>query len=145
VANIRFDAFQSVLSLHLLDLLIIALLSTPHFFSANCTLTCPVVIVKVRVFYSVRFFLGLISTITETVLVVALSRRYGKRLACYVLAMLCLTSGCFFASTSMFLIFQFCITMSMRKALLQICNQTNLLIFVFLSQVSCQVHFLCML
>ncbi|KAG8052980.1 hypothetical protein GUJ93_ZPchr0001g30992 [Zizania palustris] len=55
---------------------------------------------KVRVFYSVRIFLGLISTITETVLVVALSRRYGKRSACYVLAMLCLTSGCFFASTS---------------------------------------------
>jgi len=55
---------------------------------------------KIRVFYSVRIFLGLISTITETVLVVALSRRYGKRLACYVLAMLCLSSGCFFASTS---------------------------------------------
>ncbi|CAO2199508.1 unnamed protein product [Urochloa humidicola] len=55
---------------------------------------------KVRVFYSVRIFLGLISTITETVLVVALSRRYGKRFACYVLAMLCLSSGCFFASTS---------------------------------------------
>jgi alpha-1,2-mannosyltransferase len=57
--------------------------------------------VKVRVFYSVRIFLGLISTISETVLVVALSRRYGKRLACYVLAMLCLSSGCFFVSTSM--------------------------------------------
>ncbi|OAY84123.1 Dol-P-Man:Man(6)GlcNAc(2)-PP-Dol alpha-1,2-mannosyltransferase [Ananas comosus] len=55
---------------------------------------------KVRVFYSVRLFLGLISTITETMLVVALSRRYGKRLAWYTLAMLCLTSGCFFASTS---------------------------------------------
>ncbi|KQK03255.1 dol-P-Man:Man(6)GlcNAc(2)-PP-Dol alpha-1,2-mannosyltransferase [Brachypodium distachyon] len=55
---------------------------------------------KVRVFYAVRIFLGLISTVTETVLVVAISRRYGKRLACYVLAMLCLTSGCFFASTS---------------------------------------------
>ncbi|GJN06402.1 hypothetical protein PR202_ga24130 [Eleusine coracana subsp. coracana] len=55
---------------------------------------------KVRVFYSVRLFLGLISTITETILVVAISRRYGKRLACYILAMLCLTSGCFFASTS---------------------------------------------
>jgi len=43
----------------------------------------------------VTIFLGLI---TETVLVVALSRRYGKRLACYILAMLCLSSGCFFAS-----------------------------------------------
>ncbi|XP_061363407.1 dol-P-Man:Man(6)GlcNAc(2)-PP-Dol alpha-1,2-mannosyltransferase [Gastrolobium bilobum] len=55
---------------------------------------------KVRVFYAVRFFLGLLSVFTETVLVVALSRKYGKRLACYALAMLCLTSGCFFASTS---------------------------------------------
>ena len=53
---------------------------------------------KVRVFNSVTIFLGLI---TETVLVVALSRRYGKRLACYILAMLCLSSGCFFASTTM--------------------------------------------
>ncbi|XP_042419100.1 dol-P-Man:Man(6)GlcNAc(2)-PP-Dol alpha-1,2-mannosyltransferase-like [Zingiber officinale] len=55
---------------------------------------------KVKVFYSVRLFLGLISTITDTFLVVALSRKYGKRLAWYTLAMLCLTSGCFFASTS---------------------------------------------
>ncbi|RZB77211.1 Dol-P-Man:Man(6)GlcNAc(2)-PP-Dol alpha-1,2-mannosyltransferase isoform B [Glycine soja] len=55
---------------------------------------------KVRVFYAVRFFLGLLSVLTDTVLVVALSRKYGKRLATYALAMLCLTSGCFFASTS---------------------------------------------
>ncbi|PRQ31047.1 putative hexosyltransferase [Rosa chinensis] len=55
---------------------------------------------KVRVFYAVRIFLGLISVITETILVYALSRKYGKRLASYTLAMLCLTSGCFFASTS---------------------------------------------
>ncbi|XP_010277032.1 PREDICTED: dol-P-Man:Man(6)GlcNAc(2)-PP-Dol alpha-1,2-mannosyltransferase [Nelumbo nucifera] len=55
---------------------------------------------KVRVFYAVRLFLGLISAITETVLVVALSKKYGKRLASYTLAMLCLTSGCYFASTS---------------------------------------------
>ncbi|KAE9620794.1 hypothetical protein Lal_00019309 [Lupinus albus] len=55
---------------------------------------------KVRVFYAVRLFLGLLSVITETVLVVAISRKYGKRLASYALAMLCLTSGCFFASTS---------------------------------------------
>ena len=53
-----------------------------------------------RVFYAVRLFLGLISVITDTVLVVALSRKYGRRLASYALAMLCLTSGCFFASTS---------------------------------------------
>ncbi|KAK8956345.1 Dol-P-Man:Man(6)GlcNAc(2)-PP-Dol alpha-1,2-mannosyltransferase [Platanthera guangdongensis] len=55
---------------------------------------------KVQVFYTVRLFLGLISTITETVLIVALSRKYGKRFATYTLAMLCLTSGCFFSSTS---------------------------------------------
>ncbi|MED6169975.1 mannosyltransferase [Stylosanthes scabra] len=55
---------------------------------------------KVQVFFAVRLFLGLLSVITETVLVVALSRKYGKRLASYALAMLCLTSGCFFASTS---------------------------------------------
>lgn len=59
---------------------------------------------QVRVFYSVRLFLGLISAITETVLVIALSRKYGKRMAWYTLAMLCLTSGCFFASTSKFLV-----------------------------------------
>ncbi|KAJ6676071.1 ALPHA-12-MANNOSYLTRANSFERASE ALG9, partial [Salix purpurea] len=55
---------------------------------------------KVRVFYAVRFFLGLVSVISDATLVVALSRKYGKRLASYALAMLCLTSGCFFASTS---------------------------------------------
>ncbi|CAO2836224.1 unnamed protein product [Amaranthus hypochondriacus] len=55
---------------------------------------------KVRVFYVVRLFLGLISVVTDAFLVVAISRKYGKRLACYTLAMLCLTSGCFFASTS---------------------------------------------
>ncbi|KAJ8755686.1 hypothetical protein K2173_022614 [Erythroxylum novogranatense] len=55
---------------------------------------------KVRVFYAVRLFLSLISVIADATLVVALSRKYGKRLASYALAMLCLTSGCFFASTS---------------------------------------------
>ena len=53
-----------------------------------------------RVFFAVRLFLGLLSVVSETVLVVALSKKYGKRLATYTLAMLCLTSGCFFASTS---------------------------------------------
>ena len=38
--------------------------------------------------------------VADAFLVVALSRKYGKRLASYTLAMLCLTSGCFFASTS---------------------------------------------
>ncbi|KAK2997272.1 hypothetical protein RJ639_026348, partial [Escallonia herrerae] len=56
---------------------------------------------KVRVFYAVRIFLGVLSVITEASLVVALSKKYGKRLATYTLAMLCLTSGCFFASTSL--------------------------------------------
>ncbi|XP_042401253.1 uncharacterized protein LOC121991306, partial [Zingiber officinale] len=56
--------------------------------------------VQVGVFYSVRLFFGLISTITDTYLVVALSRKYGKRVAWYTLAMLCLTSGYFFASTT---------------------------------------------
>lgn len=51
-------------------------------------------------FYAVRFFLGFLSVSTETVLVVALSRKYGRRIALYALAMLCLASGCFFASTS---------------------------------------------
>lgn len=51
-------------------------------------------------FYAVRIFLGFVSVIADATLVVALSRRYGKRLASYALAMLCLTSGCFFASTS---------------------------------------------
>ncbi|KAL8131562.1 hypothetical protein AgCh_007481 [Apium graveolens] len=55
---------------------------------------------KFKVFYAVRIFLGLLSVITEATLVVALSRKYGKRLGSYTLAMLCLTSGCFFASTS---------------------------------------------
>ncbi|KAI4321808.1 hypothetical protein MLD38_035146 [Melastoma candidum] len=55
---------------------------------------------KVRVFYAVRFFLGLLSVVADAVLVVALSRKYGNRIASYALATLCLTSGCFFASTS---------------------------------------------
>ncbi|GMH05588.1 hypothetical protein Nepgr_007428 [Nepenthes gracilis] len=55
---------------------------------------------KVRVFYAVRLFLGFLSVIADAYLVVALSRKYGKRLASYALALLCVTSGCFFASTS---------------------------------------------
>lgn len=45
-------------------------------------------------------FLALISVVVDAALVVAVSRKYGKRLASYALAMLCLASGCFFASTS---------------------------------------------
>lgn len=56
--------------------------------------------IQVRVFYAVRIFLAVISVIADATLLVALSRKYGKRLASYTLAMLCLTSGCFFASTS---------------------------------------------
>ncbi|CAI9754965.1 unnamed protein product [Fraxinus pennsylvanica] len=55
---------------------------------------------KVKVFYAVRFFLGFLSVMADAALVVAISRKYGKRLASYTLAMLCLASGCFFASTS---------------------------------------------
>ncbi|KAK9046446.1 hypothetical protein V6N11_052333 [Hibiscus sabdariffa] len=55
---------------------------------------------KVRVFYAVRIFLGLLSVISDATLVIAVSRKYGKYLAFYALAMLCLASGCFFASTS---------------------------------------------
>ncbi|XP_049414116.1 dol-P-Man:Man(6)GlcNAc(2)-PP-Dol alpha-1,2-mannosyltransferase isoform X2 [Solanum stenotomum] len=55
---------------------------------------------KVIVFYAVRIFLAGLSVICDAALVVALSRKYGKRLASYALAMLCLASGCFFASTS---------------------------------------------
>ncbi|KAL1216689.1 Dol-P-Man:Man(6)GlcNAc(2)-PP-Dol alpha-1,2-mannosyltransferase [Cardamine amara subsp. amara] len=43
--------------------------------------------------------------VSDNVMVVALSRKYGKRLATYAVAMLCLTSGCFFASTSEFVLF----------------------------------------
>lgn len=56
---------------------------------------------QVRVFYAIRIFLGLISVVADAALVVAVSRKYGKRLASYALAMLCLASGCFFASTCM--------------------------------------------
>ncbi|KAL8046654.1 hypothetical protein ABFX02_08G191000 [Erythranthe guttata] len=56
---------------------------------------------KVRVFYAVRMFLGLLSVVSDAALVIALSRKYGKRLASYALAMLCLASGCYFASTSL--------------------------------------------
>ncbi|KAK8542778.1 hypothetical protein V6N12_015358 [Hibiscus sabdariffa] len=59
---------------------------------------------KMRVFYAVRLFLGLLSVISDATLVVAVSRKYGKRLASYALAMLCLASGCFFASTRLFLL-----------------------------------------
>ncbi|KAL3636925.1 hypothetical protein CASFOL_019224 [Castilleja foliolosa] len=55
---------------------------------------------SVNVFYAVRIFLGILSVISDAALVVALSRKYGKRLASYTLAMLCLASGCFFASTT---------------------------------------------
>ncbi|XP_074290231.1 alpha-1,2-mannosyltransferase ALG9-like [Silene latifolia] len=55
---------------------------------------------KVKVFYAVRLFLGILSVVADAFLVVALSRKYGKRIASYTLMMLCLTSGCYLASTS---------------------------------------------
>lgn len=95
-----------------------------------------------------RIFLGLLSVITEATLVVALSRKYGKRLGSYTLAMLCLTSGCFFASTSayasfdaiLFLVFYSITFPFLDKMVLSV----TLIVYIFL-QVSCQVHFLCML
>ncbi|XVE50093.1 hypothetical protein DITRI_Ditri01bG0133600 [Diplodiscus trichospermus] len=36
---------------------------------------------KVRVFYAVRLFLGVLSVISDATLVIAVSRKYGKRLA----------------------------------------------------------------
>lgn len=55
---------------------------------------------KVHVFYTVRLALGILSAVSEAALVVAISQRYGKRLAAYTLMLLCFTSGCFSASTS---------------------------------------------
>ncbi|KAK6132645.1 hypothetical protein DH2020_033597 [Rehmannia glutinosa] len=72
---------------------------------------------KVRVFYAVRIFLGILSVISDAALVVALSRKYGKRLASYTLAMLCLASGCFFASTSLLPSSFSMYTMSLSSAL----------------------------
>ncbi|KAI4965722.1 hypothetical protein ZWY2020_051047 [Hordeum vulgare] len=46
-----------------------------------CSVSSVFVRILLSVFYSVRIFLGLLSAITETILVVAISRRYGKRLA----------------------------------------------------------------
>lgn len=77
----------------------VEILFSLSWFSRNCSESDSFCL-QVRVFYAVRLFLGLISVVTETILVYALSRKYGKRLASYTLAMLCLTSGCFFASTS---------------------------------------------
>ncbi|OMO92453.1 GPI mannosyltransferase [Corchorus olitorius] len=48
---------------------------------------------KVRVFYVVRLFLGFLSVISDATLVVVVFRKYGKCLASYALAMLCLASG----------------------------------------------------
>lgn len=55
---------------------------------------------KVRVFYFLRLILGLASTISETALIVAVSSKYGRRLAISTLLLLAFTSGCFIASTS---------------------------------------------
>ncbi|KAH9309168.1 hypothetical protein KI387_037079, partial [Taxus chinensis] len=55
---------------------------------------------KVVLFYLVRLILGFTSAISETVLVVALSSKYGRRLAITTLFLLAFSSGCFIASTS---------------------------------------------
>ena len=53
-------------------------------------------------FYSLRLALGLMSASTEATLVMAANRKYGARVGTYTLALLCVSSGCFNASTSMY-------------------------------------------
>ncbi|GLJ37297.1 hypothetical protein SUGI_0756550 [Cryptomeria japonica] len=55
---------------------------------------------KVAVFYLVRLFLGFASAVSDTALVVAVSSKYGRRLAITTLFLLAFSSGCFIASTS---------------------------------------------
>lgn len=53
-------------------------------------------------FYSVRLALGLLSASTEATLVDAANKRFGPRVGMYTLMLLCVSSGCFNASTSMY-------------------------------------------
>eukprot|EP01018_Ginkgo_biloba_P000017 Gb_07978 [translate_table: standard] len=55
---------------------------------------------KFPVFYLVRLILGLLSATSETALIVAVSSKYGRRLAITTLFLLSFSSGCFIASTS---------------------------------------------
>ncbi|KAG0576973.1 hypothetical protein KC19_5G122400 [Ceratodon purpureus] len=55
---------------------------------------------KVQVFYTVRLALGLLSASTEATLVEAANQKFGARVGMYTLMLLCVSSGCFNASTS---------------------------------------------
>lgn len=57
---------------------------------------------KVQVFFTLRLALGFLSAVTEATLVAVVTRRYGARMGMYTLGILCISSGCFNASTSMF-------------------------------------------
>ena len=53
-------------------------------------------------FYTVRLALGLVSASTEATLVEAANQKFGARVGMYTLMLLCVSSGCFNASTSMY-------------------------------------------
>eukprot|EP00897_Mesotaenium_endlicherianum_P001191 jgi/Mesen1/11072/ME000099S10512 len=55
---------------------------------------------KVYVFYAVRAALGALSAACDAALVTAVARHKGQRVGVYTLALLALSSGCFFASTT---------------------------------------------
>lgn len=57
---------------------------------------------QVQVFFTVRLALGLASASTEATLVEAANRKCGARVGMYTLMLLCVSSGCFNASTSMY-------------------------------------------
>jgi hypothetical protein len=66
---------------------------------------------QVQVFFTLRLALGLLSAVTEATLVAVVTRRYGARMGMYTLGILCISSGCFNASTSMYvhwLLFPYC-------------------------------------
>ncbi|CAK9875996.1 unnamed protein product [Sphagnum jensenii] len=56
---------------------------------------------KVQVFFTLRLSLGFLSAVTEATLVAVVTRRYGARMGMYTLGILCISSGCFNASTSL--------------------------------------------
>ncbi len=66
---------------------------------------------QVQVFFTLRLALGFLSAVTEATLVAVVTRRYGARMGMYTLGILCISSGCFNASTSMYvhwLLFPYC-------------------------------------
>lgn len=75
-------------------LLLHAVVSGPSLLLSNAGFT------KMHVFYSVRLALGLVSAATEATLVSAANQKLGPRVGMYTLMLLCVSSGCFNASTS---------------------------------------------